>query len=415
MADPLHIILPADGFPPGGGAAWSSHALALALCDAGHRVTVVVPRRDAPRRAARAVDGLAVVEVGYRAPRVPFAQNYLRYERLWPRLAAEIAAVARSGSERTVIHAQHSQTGPAAVLAGRLLGVPSVVTVRDHWPWDYHATGLHGNRLPYPRTTWSSAATDLVARQGPLGGALALAALPYIVGHVRRRAALLGQASAVVAVSSYIAGRLAGIVANQRLFVIPNIVDQAVTAQALAQPDELVPDEPFLLFVGKLERNKGADLLPAMLAGLPAPPLLVVAGDGGLRPQLARDLAAAGVRVRLLPGWTDHDTVLRLMHRAEVLLFPSGWGEPLSRVLLEGCAVGACILALDTGGTGDVIVPGQSGDLVVTAAQLPARLAALLADPARRAQLRRGARALAAARFAPAPVVAQLDALYRSL
>ena len=47
-----------------------------------------------------------------------------------------------------VIHAQHIQVAPPAVMAGGRLGVPVVVTVRDHWPWDYFATGLHGDRLP---------------------------------------------------------------------------------------------------------------------------------------------------------------------------------------------------------------------------------------------------------------------------
>ena len=44
---------------------------------------------------------------------------------------------------------------------------PAVVTVRDHWPWDYFATGLHGDRLPYPRNTVASLLTDLPVRAGP--------------------------------------------------------------------------------------------------------------------------------------------------------------------------------------------------------------------------------------------------------
>jgi len=86
-----------------------------------------------------------------------------------------------------------------------------VVTVRDHWPWDYFSTGLHGDCIPYAEQTRASLATDLVARLGPARGALALAAIPYMLAHVRRRQQALRQAGAVIAVSDYIAHRLDGL------------------------------------------------------------------------------------------------------------------------------------------------------------------------------------------------------------
>ena len=95
----LHVVRPADVFPPGkvGGAAWSSLALATTLHRRGHAVTVIVPRRGARGVTRREMDGFAVVEVGYAAPRLPFVQNYFRFERLWPRLSAVIVEVAQAG------------------------------------------------------------------------------------------------------------------------------------------------------------------------------------------------------------------------------------------------------------------------------------------------------------------------------
>ena len=443
----LHVVLPADVFPPGkvGGAAWSSLALATTLHRRGHAVTVIVPRRGARGVTRREMDGFAVVEVGYAAPRLPFVQNYFRFERLWPRLSAVIVEVAQAGPlARTVIHAQHAQTGPAAVLAGQSLGVPALVTVRDHWPWDYFSTGLHGDRVPYNRTTAASLLTDLVARQGPVRGVFAAPAIPYMLAHLRRRAALLGRADAVIAVSHYIAQRLEAVVARERIRVVPNIVDTvaidrvvadwaepmlpgerasrgkfgaAVVADALppAAPEVKAIASPFVLFVGKLERNKGAHLLPQLMHTQPGDPLLVIAGDGSLRGTLERELRAAQVRFHLLPGWTAHDDVLRLMARAEVLLFPSAWGEPLSRVLLEATACGACIAALNTGGTADVIVHNESGVLATTAAALRAQLAALLTNPLQRVRLREGARRRAETTFAPGIVAAEMERVYEAL
>jgi glycosyltransferase involved in cell wall biosynthesis len=141
---------------------------------------------------------------------------------------------------------------------------------------------------------------------------------------------------------------------------------------------------------------------------------LVIAGDGPLRPDLERELAALGVRARFL-DWAGHDEVLRLMAHCELLLFPSVWGEPLSRVLLEGMACGAPILAMPTGGTPGAIADGINGVLEPTVDGFARRLAALLERPDERAALGMAARRAACERYAQATVVRQVEALYRSL
>lgn len=421
-AERLHVLLPTDVFPPvAGGAGWSSHALATALQARGHRVTAIVPRRGQPGISRRDERGVPVVEVGYSAPAIPFVQNGYRFELLWPLLRNVIVAEAyRHPNLRVVIHAQHAQTAGAAVLAGRELGsVPVVVTVRDAWPWHYFATGLLGDRTPFDRDNFGTAWLDLIGRLGPLKGVLTAPALPYLRQHLRRRAALLAEADAVIAVSDYVRRKLQPLVAAARLHVIPNLIDIRA-AQALAQIDQPTTiEQPFLLFVGKLSRNKGAHLLPEALAVArelagPLPPL-VIAGNGELADELQRDLAGRGINHQLLAGWTEHDTVLRLMGQAELLLFPSAWGEPLTRVLIEASAVGACIVAMRTGGTPDIIADGESGVLVEDAAGMGRAMAALLADPARGERLRAGAQQVARERFAAEVVGAQVEALYRQL
>ncbi len=429
----LRIMMPTDVFPPVcGGAGWSAHALARALQDRGHQVVAIVPRP--VRRAGPSlrlavpeigdVLGVATVAVPYVAPRLPVLANWYRHEWLWPLMRNVIVReVLRreplGGERRTVIHAQHVQTVPPAVLAGEELGLAVVATVRDHWPRDYFATGLHGGRMPYPRTTAASLLTDLIARRGAAAGLLASLTIPYMLGHLRRRQYFLARADAVVAVSRYVARFLPASVAPERVHVIPNIVDVDAVEQLVQTPSSDPVPGPFLLYVGKLERNKGVHLLPAVMAaaqealGGKALPLLVVAGSGSLAGLLERDLAALGLAVRILPGWTAHDEVLRLMHHAEVLLFPSAWGEPLSRVLLEAGAAGACVAAMATGGTPEVITDGVNGVLAVDAPALGRKVAGLLEDPQRRAALRAAARRRAHERFAPAAVAVQFEDLYR--
>ncbi len=470
-AQRLRVLLPSDVFPPRcGGAGWSAHALALALLARGHLLTAVVPQQGGRGIARSEALGVPTIRWGYQAPRLPFIQNYVRHERLWPRLAEFLATAghpdpALAAGLPLVIHAQHVQVAMPAVLAGQRLGAPAVVTVRDHWPWDYFATGLHGDRLPYARQTWASLATDLVARLGPGRGVLALPALPYMLAHLRRRRWALRQAAAVIAVSDYVARRLEGIVAPERVHVIPNIVDiAAIEATIATPPSSVTPGQPYLLFVGKLERNKGAHLLidifrqladhrppttdhrppitdhrppttdhrpQAATEGLPyrvavdgsqfsilnsqfSIPELIIAGSGPLRAELERELPPLGVRARFL-DWADHDEVLRLMAGCTLLLFPSAWGEPLSRVLLEASACGASILAMPTGGTPNIIADGVSGALEPTMAGFARRLAALLRQPERRCALGATARRAARERFGKDVVVARMEELYRSL
>ena len=459
MTAPARVLLPSDVFPPRcGGAGWSAHTLALALIERGHAVTAIVPHRATNdkgrttkghqllRRSSFVVRseledvlGVPTIRVDYWAPRIPIIQNYFRYERFWPRLAATLVTEAtpisnlQSPIPNLLIHAQHVQTALSAIVAGRRLGVPVVVTVRDHWPWDYFSTGLHGDCIPYGEQTWAALATDLVARLGPARGALALPAIPYMLAHVRRRQHALRQADAVIAVSDYVAQRLKYLVAPERLHVLPNMVDLATIDAVIAQPQTTVPPgTPYLLFVGKLERNKGAHLLTDIFrdwglgmrdrerfgsrSRIPNPqlPELVIAGNGPLRPELERALAALGVQVRFL-DWIDHDEVLRLMAGCELLLFPSAWGEPLSRVPLEASACAAAIVAMPTGGTPSIIADGVNGALEPTPARFARRMAALLAQPEQRRALGRAARRNAEQRFAKDVVVQQVEELYRSL
>ncbi len=419
----MRILMPTDVFPPDGrgGAAWSAYALANGLHARGHRVHVLLPCRQPCRPPADArVAHLLLTRVPYWAPRLPFLNNYFRHERFWPRLAAAIVTAAREQGGVDVIHAQHTQAAAAAVLARAALRASVVVTVRDHWPWDYFATGLHGNRIPHPGGTWAAMATDLLARLGPARGLLAWPAIPYMRAHLRRRAALLAAADAVIAPSRYIARRLERIVDPARIHVLPNLVDLAASDAIAAAPPRAVWQGALLLFAGKLEVNKGAGLLLDLIAALAArraelPPFtLLIAGDGALRPALTAALARSGLSGQVL-AWVDHDELLRLTARCDLFLFPSNWGEPLARALIEAAALGAPIIAMPTGGTPDIIDHGATGILAPTLAAMVEWTIRLLNEPAERQRLGSAARLMASQRFAADQLLPRYEALYASL
>ena len=98
-----------------------------------------------------------------------------------------------------------------------------------------------------------------------------------------------------------------------------------------------------------------------------------------------------------------------------MLVFPSRGPESLSRVLLEACALGIPVAAMNTGGTPDIIVHGESGLLSSNAAELARDVHALRADEALRLRLSSGARRYIEQRFDATVVIGRVEALYREL
>jgi glycosyltransferase involved in cell wall biosynthesis len=139
----------------------------------------------------------------------------------------------------------------------------------------------------------------------------------------------------------------------------------------------------------------------------------VVLGEGSLHHALNFEAAARGVTL-LMRGWTHREDVLRALGRATALVFPSLWPEPLSRVLLEALVLGTPVVAMDTGGTREILVDGESGLIVPDAAALGATVGRLVHDAALRARLRAGALERARA-FSPEHLVPRYEAVYRRL
>lgn len=386
----MRVLLASEVFPPrAGGAGWSTRALGLALRDAGHDVEVLTTSPGPEQES-----GLPVRRLAARG----------RKRLAVPRAFAR-ALAGRPGSS---IHAQHSLSALGCLAGDHAQRV--AVTVRDHWPVCFWSTRMSRGAL-CPGCGLLPM-TRCVDGHVPAPIPLAWAAIPYMREDLRQKRAALQRAGATLAVSEAVAAELraAGL---PRVEVLPNIVDPVET-RALAEPEPSFPlPERFLLYVGKLEENKGARwLAPAVAAahtGLP----LVVLGEGTLTHELKFDAASRGIPL-LHRGWAHRNDVLAAMARASVLVFPSLWPEPLSRVLLEALALGTPVAAMDTGGTREILRDEESGLLAPDVATLGEAVARLAASAALRQRLAEGARERAKA-FSPAALVPLYEAVYRRL
>jgi glycogen(starch) synthase len=386
----LKIVLVSEVFPPrAGGAGWSTRALALGLRATGHDVSVITTSPGPPTEGGIPVERLR-------------AQG-------WKRLV--VPRVFASRLARTEADAFHAQLSLSAL--GCLDGKRSprvAVTLRDHWPICFWSTLIsRGQVCPGCGVV---AMSRCVQGRVPASAPFSWGAIPYMRADLWRKRRALEHAGASVAVSESVAAELRA-AQVPRVSVVPNVLDASeVRAAAEPEPSFQLPDR-FLLFVGKLEENKGARLLVPAVAeaktGLP----LVILGEGTQTHAIKFEATARDVPL-IQRGWADKDDVLRAMARATVLVFPSLWPEPLSRVLLEGLALGTPMAAMSTGGTPEILTHDESGLLVDGVSELASAVAHLASDPALRRRLSEGARERARA-FSPEVLTPRYEAVYRGL
>ena len=269
-------------------------------------------------------------------------------------VSAAFAHLVRRRSSIDLVHA-HGALSPATVaLAGRLLGLPCLVTVLG--------TGPHG---------------DLARLAGkPLG---------------RARARLLFRFAWFAALSADARRELLERgVGPERALDLPNGVDVGTYRPAAARERQALrerqglPGDRFLgTFVGRLHPVKDVDTLLGAAARVPELTLVVV-GDGPERGRLEAEAARLGVNSRV--RFVGESAAVPELLRASDAFLLSTHGEGMSNALLEGMACGLpCLASRSVGGAAQLLEDGR-GELLEDG-NVPAWAAAvqrLVDEPGRR-------------------------------
>ena len=139
---------------------------------------------------------------------------------------------------------------------------------------------------------------------------------------------------------------------------------------------------------------------------------LVMIGEGPLRAQAQAALEAAGVaELAWLPG--ERDDVADIMRGLHLFALPS-LAEGISNTILEAMASGLPVLATDVGGNADLVVVGQTGDIVPSAdpRAMAQRLVEFASDPERALVMGRAGRQRVQASFSIQAMVSTYQAVY---
>jgi len=228
-------------------------------------------------------------------------------------------------------------------------------------------------------------------------------------------------------------------VPEERIHIIYNGIDldeyKPVTTTEALEKYGIDPKTPFVLFVGRITRQKGiVHLVNAIKHMNPGFQIVLCAGAPDT-PEIAAEMKAA-VDAAQRPGviWIQEmvrkSTVYELYSHAAVFCCPSIY-EPFGIINLEAMACETAVVASAVGGIKEVVVHGETGFLVPVeqmkespfeplepekfARDLAARVNELMADPELRARFGKAGRKRAEEKFSWHAIAQQTADLYASL
>lgn len=229
--------------------------------------------------------------------------------------------------EPDVVHFNNTYGISSSLIHSASRSLPTVVTVHDYWPFCYFSTMIKKNQV-----------CDMDCRS-------CAPPLTTISRSIRHKHL---QNSVLVSPSAYLKERLneAGF---ERVEVVPN---------GIHLPPKPSPDDPVILFIGRLVDEKGVEGLVNVAAELEC--LTHIIGTGPLAPKIEH-ISRQKPNIRFHGFVPDVNSFLE---NGGILAIPSTWPENQPFVALEALAHGLPIVASRIGGLPELVEDGTNGYLV---------------------------------------------------
>lgn len=356
----FHVLLASDFFPPFiGGSERQTYLLSKKLSQLGHKVDVAtIWHEGLPEHESDS--GVTIHRLQALMTQVPFFSKdpKRRFHPPFPDPALILRL--RKLIRRTKPAIVHASGWIAYSCAIALMGkrIPLVVSARDYGYSCATRTLLyHGQVCSGP-----SASKCINCAAGTYGKPKAFAAVLGILGS---RRSFTYKISAMHSDTSFVQNiverDLLGKSRNTRKIrrqVIPSALDTSSGEELNLTLAESLPREPYILFVGALQSNKGLPVLLAAYQKLESPPPLVLIGS--VWPDTPDKFPPGVVVLKNFP----HPNVMDAWDRCLFGVVPSVWPEPFGQVSVEAMSRGKAVIAAAIGGIPEIIIDDRNGLLV---------------------------------------------------
>ena len=253
----------------------------------------------------------------------------------------------------------------------------------------------------------------------------------------------LEMADAVIAVSKETKADLLNNfdIDESKIEMIYNGIDteeyQCVDTQNCFEKYGIDPDQPYVLFVGRITRQKGIVHLVNAIKDIDAGCQVVLCAGAPDTPEIAKEMSDAVDVARAqrdgiiwIEEMVSKETAIELYSNAALFCCPSIY-EPFGIINLEAMACETPVVASAVGGIKEVVVHGETGLLVPVeqlkeapfepvepekfSSDLAEAINQLMADPALRERMAAASRARAVETFSWTAIAEQTAALYKRL
>ncbi|MHA2060936.1 MAG: glycosyltransferase family 4 protein [Candidatus Sifarchaeia archaeon] len=392
----MNICIATDLFPPeGGGSERSTYFLAKGLAKRGHNILVVMPHFG-QKTVYEDHKWFKIIRFRYpRTPDVPILRNIVKNELFYLYMAQKLKKILKD-NRIDLIHAQNILTIPPSIIAGRKAKIPVIGTIRDYWPICFRRSFTQPNGNVCEQCNFKNL-VNCISLEGMFPSFSMPVIFPYIYANLALKQFLLNKADHVVAVSAALRKLLLtrlpvdklknfSQLSSQRISVVPNIMP--IPSKILKKSElrlmrrnyKFDENDTLILFVGQLTYGKG--ILVLIRAKF------VVLGKGPLTDYIKKMQAIIGDQLRYF-GFLSYNEVLKFYQIADIVISPSIWPEPLSRVIIESMALGRPIIATNVGGTPEIITQEKNGILIEPSdpKEIESALNRLINDPDLRSRI----------------------------
>ena len=298
-------------------------------------------------------------------------------------------------------HNVYHQITPSIISVAKSRGIPVVLTLHDFKPVCPVYLRLRAGR---PCSLCLDGDFHQVLMNRCAGGAIADSALLYAEAAIQRWLGSYEKVDRFLAPSRFMRDSALHRFRSEQVVLLYNGVDTA-------EIEVSTRDEGYVLYLGRLSREKGVEtLLRAHEAAGTWD--LVVAGKGPLE----RGLQMRYRNARFV-GQLSGRSLKTTIGGASAIVVPSEWYENCPMSVLEAMAYGKPVVASQIGGIPELVVDGETGLLFEPgdAGELQRQVSRLMGDASLRARMGAAGRIRAERQFSIEKHNANLIDIYRSL